>query len=174
MKLWMAFFFAAVLAALALRLPELGNRPMHNDEGVNAMKFGELWDRGEYRYDPTEHHGPTLHYFTAALCKITGAPDYKHLNEVRLRLATALAGVALLITDECINCDVCEPECPNEAISLGEVSAADAVSCYASAGCNAACQASGRTCMRAAAGSGCAAARPHHAATIARHSPSGC
>jgi ferredoxin len=25
--------------------------------------------------------------------------------------------VALLITDECINCDVCEPECPNGAIS---------------------------------------------------------
>lgn len=28
--------------------------------------------------------------------------------------------MALLITDECINCDVCEPECPNEAIYLGE------------------------------------------------------
>ena len=28
--------------------------------------------------------------------------------------------VALMITDECINCDVCEPECPNEAISMGE------------------------------------------------------
>jgi len=28
--------------------------------------------------------------------------------------------MALLITDECINCDVCEPECPNGAISMGE------------------------------------------------------
>jgi ferredoxin len=27
--------------------------------------------------------------------------------------------VALMITDECINCDVCEPECPNQAISMG-------------------------------------------------------
>jgi ferredoxin len=27
--------------------------------------------------------------------------------------------VALIITDECINCDVCEPECPNEAIAQG-------------------------------------------------------
>jgi ferredoxin len=25
-----------------------------------------------------------------------------------------------MITDECINCDVCEPECPNEAIFQGE------------------------------------------------------
>ena len=28
--------------------------------------------------------------------------------------------MALKITDECINCDVCEPECPNDAISQGE------------------------------------------------------
>ena len=28
--------------------------------------------------------------------------------------------MSLLITDECINCDVCEPECPNEAISQGD------------------------------------------------------
>lgn len=27
--------------------------------------------------------------------------------------------MALWITDDCINCDVCEPECPNQAISLG-------------------------------------------------------
>ena len=28
--------------------------------------------------------------------------------------------MALYITDECINCDVCEPECPNEAIYQGD------------------------------------------------------
>ncbi|MEK7223944.1 MAG: YfhL family 4Fe-4S dicluster ferredoxin [Pseudomonadota bacterium] len=28
--------------------------------------------------------------------------------------------MSLVITDECINCDVCEPECPNGAISMGE------------------------------------------------------
>lgn len=28
--------------------------------------------------------------------------------------------MALLISDDCINCDVCEPECPNGAISQGE------------------------------------------------------
>ncbi len=28
--------------------------------------------------------------------------------------------MALTITSECINCDVCEPECPNQAISMGE------------------------------------------------------
>ncbi|MFQ5355053.1 MAG: YfhL family 4Fe-4S dicluster ferredoxin [Mariprofundaceae bacterium] len=28
--------------------------------------------------------------------------------------------MALMITDECVNCGVCEPECPNEAIFEGE------------------------------------------------------
>lgn len=28
--------------------------------------------------------------------------------------------MALYITDDCINCDVCEPECPNNAISAGD------------------------------------------------------
>jgi len=27
--------------------------------------------------------------------------------------------MALFINEECINCDVCEPECPNDAISMG-------------------------------------------------------
>ena len=28
--------------------------------------------------------------------------------------------MALLITDDCINCDLCESECPNGAITQGE------------------------------------------------------
>lgn len=28
--------------------------------------------------------------------------------------------MALMITDDCISCDVCVPECPNEAIALGD------------------------------------------------------
>ncbi|MGL5604671.1 MAG: 4Fe-4S binding protein, partial [Plesiomonas sp.] len=29
--------------------------------------------------------------------------------------------MALLITDKCINCDMCEPECPNKAIAMGDL-----------------------------------------------------
>lgn len=29
--------------------------------------------------------------------------------------------MALIINDQCINCDVCEPECPNDAIYQGEL-----------------------------------------------------
>ena len=38
--------------------------------------------------------------------------------------------MALMITDECINCDVCEPECPNAAISQGpEIYVIDPAKC---------------------------------------------
>jgi ferredoxin len=45
------------------------------------------------------------------------------LFSVEGRRCLATAGVvpmSLKITDDCINCDVCEPECPNGAISQGE------------------------------------------------------
>lgn len=29
--------------------------------------------------------------------------------------------MALLIEDDCINCDMCMPECPNQAIFMGEL-----------------------------------------------------
>jgi uncharacterized protein (TIGR03663 family) len=97
MNRWVAGFILAVGVACALRIPELDRRPMHNDEAVNAVKFGELWQHGNYRYDPNEHHGPTLPYLTAACCAVTRAPDYNHLTEARLRMVTVLAGVALIL-----------------------------------------------------------------------------
>jgi uncharacterized protein (TIGR03663 family) len=98
MKLWTVLFLFAVLvaAAAAWRLPDLGGRPMHNDEAVNAVKFGALWDHGQYRYDPHEYHGPTLHYLTTALCKLTGATDYARMTETHLRICTALIGICLV------------------------------------------------------------------------------
>jgi Fe-S-cluster-containing dehydrogenase component len=35
------------------------------------------------------------------------------------RVGAESTTMALMITDECINCDVCEPECPNDAIYMG-------------------------------------------------------
>jgi uncharacterized protein (TIGR03663 family) len=84
-------------AALALRCPRLDARPMHNDEAVNALKFGQLWQEGIYKYDPNEHHGPSLQYATLALGRLTGAPDFVHFSENRLRTVTVLFGFCLLL-----------------------------------------------------------------------------
>src|SRR3954465_11109802 len=88
---------AAAGIALGLRCPRLNERPMHNDEGVNAVKFGELWTHGVYKYDPAEYHGPTLPYATLLINRLTGARDYVHIGELRLRIVPAFFGSALVL-----------------------------------------------------------------------------
>ena len=91
-----AVLLASVLA-LALRCPRLGERPMHNDEGVNAIKFRELWAHHAYKYDPTEFHGPSLYYATLAFESLTGAPRFDQFTEARLRSVTVLFGIGLIL-----------------------------------------------------------------------------
>lgn len=92
--------FIVLIGGLVLALWGLGldRRPMHNDEAVNAIKFGQLWEQGGYKYDPNEHHGPSLEYATLALSWLTGAPkDYNQFPEWRLRLTTVLFGTSLIL-----------------------------------------------------------------------------
>jgi uncharacterized protein (TIGR03663 family) len=83
--------------ALALRYPHLDERPLHNDEAVNAVKFGKLWNHRGYKYDPNEHHGPALYYAALALGRLTDAPDLSEYSTARLRAVTILFGVALIL-----------------------------------------------------------------------------
>ena len=58
MNRWTALaMLLAVAGALALRVPQLAVRPLHNDEAVNAVKVSELWQHGRYAYNPDEYHG---------------------------------------------------------------------------------------------------------------------
>jgi uncharacterized protein (TIGR03663 family) len=95
-RVLVAVLLAAILA-LALRLPHLSERPMHNDEGVNAIKFRDLWERHSYKYDPTEFHGPSLYYATLVLERLTAAPRFEEFTEARLRFVTVLSGVGLIL-----------------------------------------------------------------------------
>lgn len=98
MTRWLALTLLAVAAvALTLRLPRLDLRPMHNDEAVNAILIQGLWERGEYRYDPDEYHGPALHYATLPFVWLSGEKDFDHLSERTLRWVTVAAGVALVL-----------------------------------------------------------------------------
>ncbi|MFO1475169.1 MAG: TIGR03663 family protein [Verrucomicrobiota bacterium] len=87
----------AALIALLLRWPGLEQRPFHNDEAVNAVKFGQLWNGDGYRYDPNEHHGPVLAYATCAWAGATGGGPLSGFTEARFRQLTALFGVALIL-----------------------------------------------------------------------------
>jgi len=93
----LAALLLAVAGALALRLPQLDARPLHNDEAVNALKVSELWRHGHYRYDPDEFHGPTLYYGSLPFLWLGEARHPDQLNETILRLAPVTFGTALIL-----------------------------------------------------------------------------
>ena len=90
-------FLLAVCAAILFRVVRLDLRPMHHDEANQAVKFGELLEREEYRYDPVEHHGPTLYYFSLPFAWIGSGRSFAALDEVTLRLVPALFGVGIVL-----------------------------------------------------------------------------
>jgi len=113
-RAWLVLSIAVLAAAALLRFYALGLKPMHHDEGVNGFFLEKLLLRGEYRYDPTNYHGPTLYFLTlplnvawgAAASLWAGAWSWESLaklglDERALRALTALFGVgtvALLLS----------------------------------------------------------------------------
>ena len=96
MNRWSALaVLLAIAGALALRVPKLDTRPLHNDEAVNAIKVSELWEHGRYKYDPDEYHGPTLHYATLPFLWLSGARNSDELKDATLRLAPVVFGVGV-------------------------------------------------------------------------------
>jgi uncharacterized protein (TIGR03663 family) len=90
-------FLAAFAAALFVRLADLGRRPMHHDEANQAIKFGTLLERGEYRYDKADHHGPTLYYLTLPAARLRAQGTLADLDETTLRAVPAVFGAAVLL-----------------------------------------------------------------------------
>jgi uncharacterized protein (TIGR03663 family) len=87
----------ALTAALALRVARLEVRPMHHDEANQALKFGDLLERGEYRYDYRDHHGPTLYYLTLPSAWLGGRHTLASLDEVTLRRVPVVFGAATIL-----------------------------------------------------------------------------
>ena len=93
---WAAFLVVALLGLL-LRLPQLGARPMHTDEAVNAYIVGQLLAGHAYIYDPQDRHGPALAALALPLARIEGAKTFSDLTESGLRLTTVLAGTVTIL-----------------------------------------------------------------------------
>ena len=85
-----------VAGAAALRLVRLDNRPMHTDEAVHGVKFGDLLENGHYEYDPHEFHGPSLNYLTLPVARLGGAETLTQTSETHLRLVPAICGILLI------------------------------------------------------------------------------
>ena len=93
---WAVFVFLALLA-LAIRLPRLGERPMHTDEAINAYIMGQVLTGQPFHYDSRDRHGPALAALTLPLLILEGARDFAGLTEVDVRLSPVLAGVATVL-----------------------------------------------------------------------------
>ncbi len=83
--------------AVSLRLPLLALRPMHTDEAVHALKFAELLDKGTYKYDSEEYHGPTLNYLTLIPARIISACRITDIDEFTLRIVPVFFGVLCVL-----------------------------------------------------------------------------
>ncbi len=88
---------AVTIVAMALRLPRLQQRPMHGDEAVHAIKFGELLEEGVYTYNPDEFHGPTLNYLTLIPARIASAEKLTEVSEFTLRIVPVFFAVLLVL-----------------------------------------------------------------------------
>jgi uncharacterized protein (TIGR03663 family) len=87
----------ALTAAIGLRAARLDERPMHHDEANQAVKFGDLLERGDYRYDYRDHHGPTLYYLTLPSAWLSGRHTLASLDEATLRRVPAFFGVLTIL-----------------------------------------------------------------------------
>lgn len=93
-------FGVLLLIALALacfyRFPDLALRPMHTDEAILGMKFLDFWKTGLFDYNPTDFHGPFLHYLTRAFAWMLRWQGPADVTESSLRAVIAVCGVALV------------------------------------------------------------------------------
>ncbi len=92
-----ALLLASVALALAFRLPQLNLRPMHGDEAVHAYKCNELWQSGQYVYDPEEYHGPTLYYGTLPVFWLSGVKGWAQTSAAAYRIVPVCFGVGLIL-----------------------------------------------------------------------------
>jgi uncharacterized protein (TIGR03663 family) len=98
MNRWLLAGLALLLGlGLGLRAPRLTLRPMHNDEGVNAVKFGSNYVTHNYQYNPDEFHGPTLPYLTLPAAWLQGGGKYNDFSEATYRSVTVAFGLGLIL-----------------------------------------------------------------------------
>lgn len=94
---YIVILLSVLALAMAFRLPKLDLRPMHHDEANQAVKCGEMLDGGRYKYDPVDHHGPTLYFLTVPVARLTGAVSFAASTEVTYRLVPVLFGTGVVL-----------------------------------------------------------------------------
>lgn len=87
----------SLAGGVVLRLAYPAARPMHHDEANQAVRFGALLETADYRYDPQDHHGPSLYYLTLPFAWARDQRTLAALDEATLRMVPATFGAGLLL-----------------------------------------------------------------------------
>jgi len=93
---FLGLLLLVVAGAAVIRLVQLGNRPMHCDEAVHAIKFGKLLEDDDYVYDPHEYHGPSLNFLTLPIACLASIDRLTETTETHLRLLPAAFGIVIV------------------------------------------------------------------------------
>ena len=88
---WIASCVLITATATLLRFFWLTLKPLHHDEGVNGWFLTTLFEKGEYKYDPANYHGPTLYYISLGFANVFG------LNTTSVRASVAVWGVLIVV-----------------------------------------------------------------------------
>jgi uncharacterized protein (TIGR03663 family) len=92
------FALVSLFLGAYYRFPTLGERPMHTDEAILAMKSAEFQATGHFKYDPKDFHGPGLHDITRIWSGLAGWGDSYTWTEAQLRTVPVVCGLLLLLT----------------------------------------------------------------------------
>jgi len=92
-----ACWIAVVLAGGFLRFDELASRPFHADEATGARLAALRMGSGDYHFDPTHFHGPTMGYLAIPMFRGYGENDWAEMTKTPPRLLVAMAGTLVLL-----------------------------------------------------------------------------
>lgn len=97
---WPVFAFLALMA-LALggfyRTQDLDARPMHLDEAILGVKYAAFSEQGWFDYDPSDYHGPALHYVTKVWSWLAGWGEEESITDAQLRGTVVALGLLLIL-----------------------------------------------------------------------------
>lgn len=96
-KAFAGLFLTLFCTALLFRVAALDFRPLHHDEANQAVKFGNLLEKGEYRYDRLDHHGPSLYYLTLPFAWAASRRTLASLDENILRTVPVVFSLGLFL-----------------------------------------------------------------------------
>lgn len=93
------FIYTVFLCTVFIsRYSGISLRPMHCDEANQAYKTGILLEKGIYKYDPHEHHGPLLYYSTLPILYLYKVHQFQDTTEEMFRLVPLIFSLFVFLS----------------------------------------------------------------------------